>query len=195
MTYTLRTPESKDCKPVSQLIVMAIEDLAHQFTGAESDDEVFPRMEMLIDADKTRFSKEFAILIEEEKGIAAVGYAYPGKEVKQLTKNSLREMEKQGVKYTEVEKKRLLASKEANDDEFYIDNLAVFKEFRGQGYSKILIEQFEKKALASGYFRISILADVNNPIACSIYKKLGYQEEGIFSVLGHDYTHLVKQIW
>lgn len=190
----LRTVTPRDSQPVSELILMAIEDLADQFTKAKSSEELRTRLQHLIAVEETRFSAEYGLLIEADGQIAGVGFAYPGKWMTQLTANTLQAMKAIGALYEVDEAAQLLSSKEANSDEYYIDNLAVFEGYRGKGYSRTLIEAFEKRAVEEGYLKIAILADVNNPKAKAIYEKMGYVSDGIFQVLGHRYDHLVKRL-
>lgn len=194
MTYVLRNAKTQDCEPVCELIVMAIEDLANQFTQAPDDETLWPRMHHLFHTPNTRFSEGFAAVIEDNGQVAAMGVAYPGSDMKDLTRQTVSAIAATGVSYDEGEVHRLTASKEANDDEFYIDNLAVYQTHRGKGYAKAIIEYFEAKGKALGYGKISILADLNNPKAQAIYENLGYVPDGVFAVLGHEYTHLVKRV-
>lgn len=188
----LRPMTSKDGSAVSRLIVMAIEDLAEQFTKATELETLYLRIQMLIDGPETRFSAGYGLVVEEGGAIAGAGFAYSGKTIKDLTENMIQLMKSKGASYHVDEERRLIESKEANEDEFYIDNLAVFENFRGKSYSRFIIEAFEKKAREEGFMKISILADLHNPKAKAIYEGLGYVPDSIFRVLGHDYHHMVK---
>lgn len=190
----LRPMTSKDGDAVSQLIVMAIEDLAEQFTKVVKVEDLYLRLQMLIDTPETRFSAGYGVVIEEDGVVAGAGFAYSGKIIRQLTKNMINLMKEKGAFYHEDEERRLINSKEANEDEFYIDNLAVFKAFRGKSYSRFIIEAFEKRAKEEGFSKISILADLNNPNAKAIYERMGYVPDSVFRVLGHDYNHMVKPL-
>ncbi len=190
----LRAVSLADGKPISELIVMAIEDLADQFTKATEKEDLVIRLRMLLEVPETRFSAAYGLVIEDNGKVAGVGFAYPGNIMRALTQNMLNHMKTIGVNYHVDEESRLVASKEANEDEFYIDNLAVFEAYRGKGYSRMIIEAFEERAKAEGFSKISILADLHNPKAKAIYERLGYVSDSVFRVLGHDYDHLVKPL-
>ncbi len=190
----LRPMAVQDSQPVSTLIVMAIEDLADQFTKATTSEALSDRLQMLINTAETRFSASYGLVVEEQGRVAGAGFAYPGKVMRQLTQNMLDQMKTIGANYHVEEEHRLVSFKEANEDEYYIDNLAVFEDFRGKGYSRKIIEAFEARARAEGFSKISILADLHNPNAKAIYLRMGYVPDSIFRVLGHDYDHLVKQL-
>lgn len=190
----LRPMTTHDSQPVSALIVMAIEDLADQFTKATKSEDLSVRLQMLIDTAETRFSASYGLVIEDQGRVAGAGFAYPGKVMRELTQNMLNQMKTVGANYHGEEEERLISSKEADEDEYYIDNLAVFEDFRGKGYSRKIIEAFEERARTEGFSKISILADLHNPNAKAIYLRLGYVPDRIFRVLGHDYDHLVKHL-
>lgn len=190
----LRAVTPEDGSAVSELIVMAIEDLADQFTKATTKEDLSIRLQMLIGSPETRFFAVYGLVIEDSGEVAGAGFAYSGKAMKALNQNTLVQMKTIGVNYHVEEEARLVASKEANEDEFYIDNLAVFETYRGKGYSRMLIEAFEEKAKSEGFKKISILADLHNPKAKAIYERLGYVSDSVFRVLGHDYDHMVKNI-
>lgn len=188
----LRPMMPRDGHEVSRLIVMAIEDLAEQFTKVTNLEDLYKRLQLIIDAPETRFSAGYGLVVEEDGVIAGAGFAYSGEIIRFLTENMINLMKAEGSNYHVDEEKRLLDSKEAHEDEFYIDNLAVFEDFRGKGYSRLIIQAFERKAREAGFAKIAILADVNNPKAKAIYERLGYVSDSVFRVLGHDYDHMVK---
>lgn len=66
---------------------------------------------------------------------------------------------------------------ETSDDEFYLDSLAVFPEFRGSGIGrKLLLERAEgrhKFGKPAG-----LLVDYDNPQAEALYRRLGFVQKG-----------------
>lgn len=192
--YTLRPARPQDAAPVTDLIVMAIEDLANQFTQAVAAEELSNRMQALFHAPGTRFSMAYAWVIEQEGNVAGACIAYPGHAMTELTRQTVSTMVEKGIEYPVDEIHRLCSSREANDDEYYIDNLAVFEAYRGLSYSRLLIEAAESHGRSLGFEKVSILADLTNPKAQAIYEKMGYVQDAIFDVLGHRYAHLVKKL-
>lgn len=197
--FIIRKGKKDDFDQVIPLIIMAIEDLANQFTSSQDPIIVKERMRAAYNTPKTRFSKEYAVIIETKdragkKLVAGAGFAYPGGEMKDLTQGTLEACQGVGAVYQTKEIQRLVNSKEAQSDEFYIDNLAVYETYRGKGLSKLILNTLELEGKQQGYKKISILADINNPKAKSIYEKSGYVADDIYEVLSHRYHHLVKLI-
>lgn len=194
--FIVRNAEVEDFEQILPLIIMAIEDLANHTTNSNDYTTISERMRAAYNTPNTRFSKEHAVVIEATDDnlgtIAGVGFAYPGRDIRLLTERTLEACQSVGATYTKAEVQRLLDSKEAEADEFYIDNLAVYEQFRGQGLSKKILTALETAGKQEGYQKISILADINNPKAKAIYEKMGYVADETYEFLGHKYYHLVK---
>ena len=84
------------------------------------------------------------------------------------------------------------SAKEAQDDEYYLDSLAVMEEYRGQGIATALIRRFEAEARVQGNDKVALLAEESNEPAFRLYRKLGYVTEGIVRIHGDDFHHMVK---
>jgi ribosomal protein S18 acetylase RimI-like enzyme len=186
--------KKEDKTKVAPLIHLAIEDLADIFTQSSKEEVIHLRLEYLIEAQETRFSAEYGLVCEIEGQVVGAGFAYLGSVMKGLTSNSVHTLKQKGVSYASLDIERLLGSREANDDEFYIDNLAVYSNYQSRGIGKSMLEAFEKRAKVLAYNKVSILADVKNQKAKELYSLRGYKETGLVKVLGHEYHHLVKLI-
>ena len=197
-TYNIRRAMKEDFEAVFPLICMAIEDLANQFTATSDPEIVKERMWHLYQTSETRFSLEYCLVVETLVGnkpyVAAAGFAYSGRQIDELTRKTIGVCQFIGATYDRATIARILKEKEAKFDEYYIDNLAVYKDFRGQGLARKLIDAFEEQARTAGFAKVSILADVLNQKAHKVYENLGYRTDAIFHVLGHDYYHLVKNV-
>ncbi len=193
----IRKARTEDKNTVVDLIIEAIEDLSNTFTGCEDNSMAKQKLKDFYCLPKNRFSYEYCFTAEIDGQVAGSIIAYPGKEMNELNKpliEQLKEKFKHDKKIFHKYEKDILESREAFDDEYYIDNLAVLQNFRGNGIAKKLICQIEENALIKGYKKISILADIHNNRAFSIYQKLGYIKDCELDVLGHTYHHLVKEI-
>jgi ribosomal protein S18 acetylase RimI-like enzyme len=193
----IRNAQPEDKLAAASLIMEAIDDLANIFTGFDNEESIIAEMENLFSENNNRFSHEFCTVIEINKEVAASVITYPASLMNELNETIIEKLkkrfendEKSFLKYSD----KIRHSKEAFDDEYYIDNLAVSTKFRKKGLSKILILAAEQKAIGEGYEKISIIAAINNEKAFNIYKHLGYVKDCELVVLGHSYHHLVKII-
>ncbi len=64
------------------------------------------------------------------------------------------------------------------DDEVYINNIAVKKEYRGKGIGKGLLSALEKRAQNMNVSFITLEVRESNFPAISLYSKLGYKSVG-----------------
>lgn len=78
--------------------------------------------------------------------------------------------------------------KEANDDEWYIETVATFPQYRGRGVATQLV-----KHVLNAYKdeKWSLNCDVTNEGALSVYKKLGFEANSKFDLYGHIHYHMV----
>jgi len=194
MSVSIRPGKKEDAKFIAPLVYLAIEDLADMFTGAMTRNEAIERLALLSGQKGNRFSYEYALVMEEDNNIIGVGIAYPEKIIDKLTKNTLELSKKLSWQINEKISQRLLKDKEAPKGTYYIDSIAIDKGFRGKGYATLLIEVLEKKALEMGINITSLLADINNPRAKSLYEKLGYRSIGRVLANGHNYIALIKKL-
>lgn len=61
------------------------------------------------------------------------------------------------------------------NDEYYISNLAVYSEFRGQGIGKKLLKAMEERVKDSGYSKLSLFVELDNNGAIKLYEKFGFK--------------------
>lgn len=79
---------------------------------------------------------------------------------------------------------------ETSPDEFYLDTLAVFPEYRKQGLGSQLLLASAEKARAIGK-PAALLVDYTNPTAEALYRSLGFVHEGDRPFAGVIMKHLV----
>ncbi|SUM70198.1 GNAT family N-acetyltransferase [Staphylococcus nepalensis] len=78
--------------------------------------------------------------------------------------------------------------KEANDDEWYIETVATFPQYRGNGVATKLIKHVLDNNPNEKW---SLNCDVENIAALHVYEKLGFQIMSEFDLYGHMHYHLV----
>ena len=83
---------------------------------------------------------------------------------------------------------------ETSNGEFYLDSIAVFREFRGCGIGRNLIFALCKKALAEGHEKLGLLVDFDNPAAENLYTSIGFVRKNQTNFLGHKMWHMQKKL-
>jgi ribosomal protein S18 acetylase RimI-like enzyme len=64
---------------------------------------------------------------------------------------------------------------EAEDDEFYVSNVAVLPAFQGHGVGKALMEYADKLARTVGLLKCSLIVTYGHEPARRLYEKIGYE--------------------
>jgi ribosomal protein S18 acetylase RimI-like enzyme len=60
---------------------------------------------------------------------------------------------------------------------WYVNMLAVFRQFRGQGIGRLLLEESERRATAAGRSEHSVIVEDDNP-ARRLYEAFGFEAVG-----------------
>ena len=81
--------------------------------------------------------------------------------------------------------------RESEDDEIYIDSLAVDERYRGKGIAKQLIKYVVQESVSLGYKKISLLADVSQPHLGKMYSDLGFKVKSKMILLDTEYDKFV----
>ena len=83
-----------------------------------------------------------------------------------------------------------LPTKEAEDDEYYIETVATFPQYRGKGIATQLFEHVMASDTSALW---SLNCDVANPRAYALYQRLGFETVSMKTLYGHEYYHMVKR--
>lgn len=183
----IRKAKPTDAAFAAPLIYDAIGDIAHTLTGATQAEEAIRLLEQFFALENNRLSYENAIIAMDEDVPVGVVLFYHGSQTEILDRPFI-----EHVKRTTGETIALV--KEAKDDEFYLDSVAVSPDCRGKGIGKLLLDAFEQEAIHRGHDRIALLVDEENPRARKLYESRGYQQDGSIMVSGHMFSHMVKEI-
>lgn len=75
------------------------------------------------------------------------------------------------------------------DDSYYIDCIAVFEDYRGQGIGSELMRLAEQQANEKGYVKTSLIVFEQNAGAIKLYERLGYREVSREKTIPHRLIH------
>lgn len=183
----IRKAEPQDAAFAAPLIYEAIGDIAHTLTGATEQEEALLLLEQFFAQKGNRLSYENAVIAMHEGVPVGVALFYHGSQTEQLDRPFVEYVQKRtGVAPTLV--------KEARDDEFYLDSVAVRADQRGKGIGTMLLSAFEQEAIRRKHDRIALLVDEENPRARQLYESMGYRQDGNVTVSGHQFRHMVKSV-
>jgi ribosomal protein S18 acetylase RimI-like enzyme len=176
----IRKAELKDKTDISRLHYMAAPNIFNYFfAGTKTALAVLDR---LYEKPDTIFSKDFFWVNEENGTIKGAISIFPGKEEKLLEKN----IGKYGKELAQImgfftAVKMIFRGSLSkyfptiNDDELYIQALAVFPEYRGQRIASPLLRHAFGYARQIKLARVSLLVETPNEHAVMVYKKYGFR--------------------
>ncbi|HZG79469.1 MAG TPA: N-acetyltransferase [Brevibacillus sp.] len=177
-----------DVKAVAPLIIEAIGlDIAHSLTGANEYDEAVQRIASYFVKSQNRLSYENVIVATDRERVVGFALFYHGSQTERLDRPFVEGwLQRTGQAPVIV--------KEARDDEFYLDSLAVHPDCRRMGVGKSLLYAFEKEAEARGHDRVALIVEEANAKARKLYESIGFRPDGSLMVAGHLYHHMVKRV-
>ncbi|EFM08417.1 GCN5-related N-acetyltransferase [Paenibacillus curdlanolyticus YK9] len=184
----IRAAEAGDAEAVAQLIYEAIDDIAFQLTGEETEERATKGLRELFLQPGNRFSSGQVLVAVHEGAVAGMILCYYGSEAEALDAPI-----KERLRIVRGDAQPII-DKEADEDEYYIDSIAVFPAYRGLGIAKALLHAAEEAGITLGYQRIALNVEYENERAHRLYRSLGYVQDKDVSINGHAYRHMAKPL-
>ncbi len=175
----IRPARPEDARPASRLVHLALGRFGEYLFGNGNPAKTQDVLEGLFVAGNNRFSHEHAFLAEKDGDIAGLLLAHPAKIMLRLDLlTSLPLLKILGMGDLLRLFLRLLplaGGREAESDEYYISDLAVFSQFQGQRIGTRLLAFAEEQAARNGLRKCSLIVAFQNDAARQLYLRLGYR--------------------
>ena len=176
-SITLKKATRKDIKEITELIYITEPEPELEW-GYGSEKERKQVLEHLMKIKNNRFSLKNFIVARKDNKLIGMALLIDGKDIDRLTINSEKKvvkiqkgfLNKLGYIYSSIRDYFLF--RECEYDEFYISNIAIKKEFRGNGYAKVMIDKISQMAKRKGYDKVSLVA--KNDKLIKFYESLGF---------------------
>ena len=185
---TIRRATNQDAQAVAKLILLAIKDIGYKLTGKQTEAEVLEQLKQFYKRAGNRFSKDLFLLKENGQDIAGMILCYHGSEEERLNQPIIAHLvQHEGIENVQIDQ-------EAEEDEYYIDALAVSPVYQGRGYATQLFAAAEQQAIHLNYHKIALNVDQTNEKAMMLYQKLGYETDKEITINGRPYWHMSKML-
>ncbi|GIP34140.1 GNAT family N-acetyltransferase [Paenibacillus sp. J2TS4] len=184
----IRPAQKNDVQEAVPLIHSAIGRIANTIAGTSDLEEALDVLGQFYQQEGNRYSYENIIVKELDGKAVGLLTAYHGSLSEQL---DLPYMERLRALNGDSP---VSLKKEAKEDEYYLDSLAVNPAYQGKGIGTELIQAFEQNGREKGFEKLSLLCDINNPNAARLYERLGYRPDGALTVSGYHFIRMVKPI-
>lgn len=184
----IRAAAPGDAEAVAKLVYEAIHDIAYQLTGEKTAEAAVQALALLFQQEGNRFSIKQVLVAEEEGQVAGMILCYHGSEAAQLDAPIAQRLrQRTGNPNPSIDK-------EADEDEYYIDSIAVSPAFRGRGIAKALLRAAEAAGAALGWDRIALNVEYGNKQAAGLYRASGYVTDKTVIINGSQFHHMVKPL-
>lgn len=180
----IRRARPSDNRQIAELCYIIWQDMELDIIQMLTKERVIKAIELSIVNVKYRTYYEHVWVYEQEGAVVGCIIAYPGK-------NEL-EFERQWLNLPLEDDIRDLGTplpqQEAYENEIYIEAVATFPDFRGQGIATQLFKHLIETDVNAIW---SLNCDYENEGALKLYQKLGFKDVGDIELYGHNYHHMI----
>ena len=182
MVSQLRKPYDNESDDCAKLIYISGPHI-YSYSFVAGEPKIYELFKLLYNKPGNMYSKENAIVEEENGRIRGLLITYPTIDMKKMVIKMLKNIKGMlmisgffnFVKMVfRLRLNKYLPGTE--NDEFFISNLAVFEEYRGKGIAIKLLEKAAEMAMEKGLDKLSLYVETDNSHAKRVYEKLGFQE-------------------
>lgn len=178
----IRPATKDDFRASFEILELAMSDFSDMIFNESNSVKKLGLFEKFFKAKNNRLSHENVLIYENEKGeICGAICAYAGGDSDFLDMVSNQRLKVLNAKN--------LIKKECEDDEFYIDSVAVLPEFRGLGYFKAMINEAINIARNLGFKKVSLITQTPE-----YYTKFGFHTISNDNFYGEIYAKMVKNL-
>lgn len=183
-TIQIRLSSFDDADIVVTLLIEAMGDIAYRLSGTNNHDECEAILKSHFLGENSRISYQRCWIIEADGKVCGALVCYGGDKAKKYDDWTRTEIRKH------FQHDQIIDS-ECEEDEFYIDSIAIDPLYRGQRFSAFLIDKSKEMAKEYGYQRVSLIVDLEKGGLKQYYKSLGFKEDGLTVVYQHSYARMI----
>lgn len=186
----IRLAKKSDVDQVVPLVMIILKDMELEFLKKYGEEKLMEVLKLAFADENFRFGYARGIVLEEDNHILGVAFGYLDREEPFIDEPLKAIYKEVGIPENEV----MFGDKEAFEDEWYLDSIAVRADQRGRGIGAQLLEALPRFATRQGANKIGLSVDDANPRAKQLYLRQGFKEVGRAVISGHQYDHMQKEI-
>lgn len=188
MQYTLRPAQLEDFDVVPELMLQAMEEIVFSFIQQQDIEEAIHFLTTLFKQPDNLYSYQNTIVaVDQEGDIVGSITGYNGNDYLKLREPVLELMQK---KYNNP----MIPEQETQDDEYYLDTVAVSPLAQGKGIGSHLIQAAVDYAKSKQHKQVGLLVDLENPNAMKLYSRLGFIQGKQLDFVGGEYYHMYIEL-
>ncbi|MGG7073606.1 N-acetyltransferase [Campylobacter sp. 9BO] len=178
--------QTTDAKTCIKLLRLAMEDAAFYLAGTSDDRLCNEILSKFFTSEVNRISYKNVYVYKENSAVVGAMCVYFGGDLDILDTEILAN--------AKALNSNLVLANECEEDEFYIDSIAVDEKFRGKGIASKLISHAFVIAKEKNHKKVSLIVDETKPKTLAFYESLGFKNIGKKEIYKHRYHHLIKEI-
>lgn len=186
----IRLAKKSDVDQVVPLIMIILKDMELEFLQKYGEETLTAVLTAAFSDETFRYSYTRGIVLEEENQILGVAFGYLAEDEQIIDQPLAGIYQRFGIPENEV----MFTDKEAFENEWYLDSIAVRADQQGRGIGAQLLEALPTFATEKGACRIGLSVDDGNPRAKELYLRHGFKDVGRATISGHSYDHMQKNI-
>jgi ribosomal protein S18 acetylase RimI-like enzyme len=181
----IRKGKKNDGKALAELIMIVVRQMNLPLVSEIGEEKLAKMFEESIIDPAYRYSSNRALIAEINGKVVGAAFGYHAGDEDIIDASFQKQLEKNGLG-----DKVLFTDSEAQEGEWYLDTLAVFHDYRGQGIGSELLKNLPQFVKNSGVEFIGLNVDFDNPKAEKLYEQIGFKTTGIMTISGHLYKHM-----
>jgi ribosomal protein S18 acetylase RimI-like enzyme len=178
MCPALQPATSEMAPQASALIYLTMGKMADYLFGSDNANNAQVVLTRLFREKTNRFSYQHTLVATLSGTITGMAITYPGSLMKSLQVPTAFSLFRARGIFGFIQfinrASPLFGVTEAENDEYFISNLAVLSNYQGQGIGKYLLSKIDLTARMQGYKKLSLSVDIENERAFSLYLRTGF---------------------
>jgi ribosomal protein S18 acetylase RimI-like enzyme len=175
---TFRPAEAHESDHGARLILLTLHEFGDYLFGFGDHSRAQLALKKFFGLPANRFSHQFSVFGQVDGEVAGILMLFNRRQMRRSMAITGAHMFrvyrlKEVLKFLEL---MLPYRNEENipENELYIGHLAVYEQFRRQGFGLRLLEYAEKEARAQGKSKLTLLTEIENTSAQALYNKFGF---------------------
>ena len=185
-TTQIRPATPEDADQVAPLMILALGHIAGIFANSDQNEDAIPFMKAFFRRDDNQYSYLNTLVAVHKEDIQGSITGYDGARLHALRQPVLDQLRTSRPGFTLAD--------ETEAGEYYLDCINIDDKHQRKGIGKMLVNAFCERALSSGFKRVGLIVDTENPEAKRFYENLNFKTVGQKNFMGHRYFHMVKEV-
>lgn len=179
----IRKAQISDSKHIAPILLLAMEEIIYKFIAKKDYAAAKDFLEYFIERENNQYSYQNCFVAEEDNEIIGAVNIYNGSDLEVLRSPI--------VEYVRMNfNPEFDPEFETRAGEFYIDSLGVNPNHQGKGIGSKTLQFLIAEYVHKNKQTLGLLVEEENPLAKSLYLKLGFKVVGEKTLVGKKLDHL-----